>query len=259
MDSIILKTIELVKKYTFDNSGHGVNHVLRVHNTAKLICENENADVLVVELGALLHDIDDRKVKANDDVCYADLILKEINVSLDIINKVKYIIDNQSFSDSIENDLKLNSIEAQIVQDSDRLDSIGAIGICRALSYGGKNKRPIFEESIKPSSFKSKEEYIKLEKDNTSLNHFFEKLLKIKSLINTDTGKELAKSRHLYLIDFLETLTFSRKLYAFDALIFLGNFATLPIVSTDVFSVKFSPSDLSDNLGTLSSFGKFIS
>ena len=202
--TIINNTIDFVKQ-TLKNAegGHDWWHIYRVWNNTKLILKTENANTLVCELGALLHDIADHKFHDGDEekaVKMANVFLQDQKLDSKIINSVLDIIRNISFSKSIESN-HTKSIELEIVQDADRLDAIGAIGIARAFNYGGFKNRKMYDPDIKAIKYTSTKEYVK--SDTPTINHFYEKLLLLKDLMNTKTGKEIANQRHNYMQDFL--------------------------------------------------------
>ena len=187
-----------------EQSGHDYWHVFRVWKTAKYISSKEKADHFIVELAALLHDIADWKLHDGDTTVGPRLArewLESIDVDAQTIAHVCEIINDMSFKGS---DVKtpMRTIEGKIVQDSDRLDAIGAIGIARCFAYGGKMGREMFNPNITPQRHKSFEEYKKGGK--TTINHFYEKLLLLKDLMNTKTGKKLAKERHKFMEEFIE-------------------------------------------------------
>lgn len=186
-----------------EGSGHDWFHIERVYNLAKFIGEKENADLFIVEMTALLHDIDDWKFSEGTDIntTVTENFLSSINVSKDDINKIISIIKTMSFKGGVV-DSTQSSIEGKVVQDADRLDAIGAIGIARTFAYGGSKGRQIYDPSISPIQFTSLEQ-VKNEENHT-INHFYEKLLKLKDLMNTDTGKELAEKRHKFMESFLD-------------------------------------------------------
>lgn len=190
------------EKFKNDYSGHDYYHSLRVYKLATSICNEENADLEIVQLAALLHDVDDYKLFGGSVGNYtnAENFLKSINIPHSKIQSICEIIASISFKGT---DTKIpDSLEGKIVQDADRLDAIGAIGIARAFAYGGSKNRSIYIPSEKPHENMNFEEYSKLE--GTTINHFYEKLLKLENLMNTNTGKTLAKSRHKYMEDFLD-------------------------------------------------------
>jgi len=201
---LIKNTINFVKKQLEDaEGGHDWFHIERVFKNALLIAENEDCNVTVVKLGALLHDIADSKFYDGDEKIgpkTARIFLESQNVSEDIISHVIAIIENISFKGG-NFEKKFNSKELEIVQDADRLDAIGAIGIARTFNYGGFKNRPLHNPSIQPNLNMSKEEYKNSE--SPTLNHFYEKLLLLKDKMNTETGKEIAQKRHNFMITFL--------------------------------------------------------
>ena len=205
-ETIIEATKEFVKE-TLKNaeSGHDWFHTLRVYNNARLIAESESVDLYIVVLGALLHDIADSKFHNGDDSVatrVARKFLVQHNVDSFVINSVIDIINNISFNKSLETNNKPNSIELDVVQDADRLDAIGAIGIARCFNYGGFKNRKLFDPSIKPNLKMSKNEY----KNSTAptINHFYEKLLLLSDKMNTKTGKKIAKVRHQFMNEYLD-------------------------------------------------------
>jgi uncharacterized protein len=199
--NIINDTIAFVKK-ELENAegGHDWFHIERVYKNAALIANGENCDILIVQLGALLHDIADSKFHNGDETVgpkKARLFLESMTVSENTITHVVNIIENISFKGGHETK-KFSSLELDIVQDADRLEAIGAIGIARTFNYGGFKNRAIYNPEIKPNLNMSKEEY--KNSDAPTINHFYEKLLLLKDKMNTKTGKEIANQRH----DFME-------------------------------------------------------
>ena len=185
-------------------SGHDWWHIQRVWNNAQLILKSESADRRIVELAALLHDIADSKFHGGDEEIgpqTAGHFLKSQGLPESEIHHVKEIIRNMSFKASLGK-LNFHSKELEIVQDADRLDAIGAIGIARAFSYGGFKNREIYNPGIPPALNMTKEEY--KQSNAPSLNHFYEKLLLLKDKMNKKTGKELAEGRHRYMELFLD-------------------------------------------------------
>ena len=202
---LINKTITYVKETLADaEGGHDWFHIERVYKNALLIAQTEKVNVTVVALAALLHDIADSKFHDGDDAIgpkTADTFLKTQNVSEAIKNHVVQIVANVSFKGG--NATKtFHSKELEVVQDADRLDAIGAIGIARTFNYGGFKDRKINDPSIEPQLDMTPEEY----KASTAptMNHFYEKLLLLKDKMNTDTGKKIAQERHLFMEAFLE-------------------------------------------------------
>ena len=202
--SIIDKTILFVKeKLENAEGGHDWFHIERVYKNSLLIAQEEACDLTVVKLGALLHDIADSKFHDGDETVgprTARTFLESENVSEETITHVINIIENISFKGgNVEK--KFNSKELEIVQDADRLDALGAIGIARCFNYGGFKNRPLYNPEIAPNLKMSKEEYKNSEAP--TLNHFYEKLLLLKDKMNTPTGKKIAEARHQYMEDFL--------------------------------------------------------
>jgi uncharacterized protein len=202
---IIEKTQTFVRK-TLENAegGHDWWHIHRVWINAKRIAKTEKANLLVVELAALLHDIADSKFHGGDEEigpAMAGKYLRSINLDEETIKHVQDIVRYISFKAGFDQ-TTFHSRELEIVQDADRLDAIGAIGIARAFSYGGFKGREIYNPEIEPNLNMSKEEYKK--STAPTINHFYEKLLLLKDKMNTATGKELAEQRHHFLELYLE-------------------------------------------------------
>ena len=203
--SVIENTINFVKKQLENaESGHNWFHMERVYNNALLIAKEETCDLEVVQLAALLHDIADSKFHDGDETVgpkVARAFLSSENVSVETINHVVLIIENISFKGG-NFEKKFTSKELEIVQDADRLDAIGAVGIARTFNYGGYKNREIYNPEISPNLTMSKEEY----KNSTAptINHFYEKLLLLKDKMNTETGKKIAQQRHDFMETFLE-------------------------------------------------------
>ena len=202
---IIGKTECFVKeKLNNAEGGHDWWHIERVRKTSLTIAEGENIDITVLELGALLHDIADPKFHDGDEEVgprAAVEWLKLLDVDRKTIEHVDKIIRNISFKNSIEGQ-NFTSKELEIIQDADRLDAIGAIGIARTFNYGGHKGFELYNPEISPVKFKSKEEY--KNSNAPTINHFYEKLLLLKDKMNTKKGKELALQRHDFMLGFLE-------------------------------------------------------
>jgi len=202
--TIIDTTIQFVKQQLQNaEGGHDWFHIERVYKNALLIAKEEDCDVTVVKLAALLHDIADSKFHDGDESVgpkIAREFLESQNISENIITHVIAIIENISFKGG-NFEKKFTSKELAIVQDADRLDAIGAIGIARTFNYGGFKNRPIYNPNIQPNLNMSKEEYKNSEAP--TLNHFYEKLLLLKDKMNTETGKKIAKKRHDFMVHFL--------------------------------------------------------
>jgi len=187
--------------------GHDWFHIERVYKNAKLISKEEDVDLFVVELGALLHDIADSKFHDGDESIgpkKAASFLKSIGVPTDIIEHIVNIIIHVSFKSGLESgdSVKFISPELQVIQDADRLDAIGAIGIARTFNYGGFKNRPLFDPEIAPKLNQDKETYKKSKAP--TINHFYEKLLLLKDKMNTATGKKIAEKRHTFMEQFLK-------------------------------------------------------
>ncbi|MFS8131247.1 MAG: HD domain-containing protein [Candidatus Dojkabacteria bacterium] len=204
-NEVVEKTAEHVKSlFTGEGSGHDWWHILRVWNNAKLIASKEKSvNLFHIELGALLHDIADYKFHGGDETIGGKTSaewLKGLGVDENDIEAVVHIVDNVSYKGGEIN--KIKSFEGMIVQDADRLDAIGAIGIARCFAYGGNVGHEIYNPDIKPSLNMSKEEYKKHK--STQVNHFYEKLLKLKDLMNTKSAKRIAQKRHVYMEKYLQ-------------------------------------------------------
>ena len=203
MNDIIDKTLIYVKDFFANEfSGHDFYHTLRVYNLAKYISDKERCDKELVCLAALLHDVDDYKIvgKEAEPFYNAKKFLRSENYSENNIDKICRIISQVSFKgkDTVTPD----TIEGKIVQDADRLDAIGAIGIARAFTYGGNHNKPMHIPDLDYKENMSEEEYYN--NVGTTINHFYEKLLKLKDLMNTETAKSLANHRHDYMEAFLK-------------------------------------------------------
>lgn len=202
--TLIDNTILFVKQQLENaEGGHDWFHIERVYKNALLIAKEEDCDLTVVKLAALLHDIADSKFHGGDESVgpkIAREFLESQPISEDIITHVIAIIENISFKGG-NFEKTFSSKELAIVQDADRLDAIGAIGIARTFNYGGFKNRPIYNPNIQPKLNMSKEEYKNSEAP--TLNHFYEKLLLLKDKMNTETGKKIAKKRHDFMVRFL--------------------------------------------------------
>ena len=204
--SLIKKTKDFVRTQLENaEGGHDWFHTLRVYNNAILISNNENVNKLIVALGALLHDIADSKFHDGDETVgpkKAREFLFKHNVDSLVIEHVVNIIENISFKKSLESNVKFKSPELDVIQDADRLDAIGAIGIARCFNYGGFKNRKLFDPAIKPNLKMTKEDYKK--STAPTINHFYEKLLLLKDKMNTKTGRQLAEKRHQFMTLFLD-------------------------------------------------------
>jgi uncharacterized protein len=201
---IVHKTILFVQeKLENAEGGHDWFHIERVYKNALLIAENEVCDVNVVKLGALLHDIADSKFHDGDEAIgpkIAREFLESENADEVTIQHVINIIENLSFKGG-KTEKTFSSVELDIVQDSDRLDAMGAIGIARTFNYGGFKNRPLYNPNIAPNLHMSKEEY--KNSQAPTINHFYEKLLLLRYKMNTETGKKIAQERHQFMTTFL--------------------------------------------------------
>ncbi len=201
----IIQTVEQQVKEQFENEGTGHDwfHIDRVRRIALEIQEKEGGNRVVIELGALLHDISDHKFNGGDfelGAKVSDQILEKLNVDAETINSVASIVKNVSYKGSGEKDT-MESLEGKIVQDADRIDAIGAVGIARTFAYGGAIGQPIYDPLIPPINNQTKESYVN-ERSHT-INHFYEKLLLLKDRMHTKTGREIAEERTRFMQDFL--------------------------------------------------------
>ena len=203
MKQVIERCIKYVENFfKNESSGHDYFHTLRVYKMAKKIANIEKANENIVSLAALLHDVDDVKISHNTskNKDNARRFLSENNIDLDTINLICNIIDEISYKgvDSVSP----STLEGKIVQDADRLDAIGAIGIARAFAYGGNHNRVIYDPNEKPKLNMNEEEY--RNHVSTTVNHFYEKLFNLKELMNTETAKSIALSREEYMKDYID-------------------------------------------------------
>ena len=204
---IIRNTADYVKQeMQGESSGHDWWHVYRVWKTAAHIGKEEGADLFLVELASLLHDLDDYKLHGGgetDEPKRAKKWLEKQNVSQEIISRICDIIKTMSFKGA-KVDSIMKTKEGMIVQDADRLDAIGAIGIARAFTFAGSKELKMHDPEIKPDENLTPEQYKDYKRPTyTQINHFYEKLLLLKDLMNTKTGKAMAEERHKYMEDFL--------------------------------------------------------
>ena len=196
--TIVNDAIEFVRNtFKDDYSGHDYFHTLRVYKMAMRIAEQENADLMIVQLAALLHDVDDIKLSpethVNKDRAVA--FLREHGISEAMIKTICDIIGEVSFKGTAST--VPETIEGRCVQDADRLDAMGAIGIARAFAYGGNHNRAIHDPDIKPAVNMNENEYQK--HVSTTVNHFYEKLFRLRDMMNTDTAKKIAEQRDSYM------------------------------------------------------------
>lgn len=202
------QTIDFVKEILQGaEGGHDWFHIQRVFRNTLLIAKDEDVDILVVSLAALLHDIADAKFNDGDESIgpkMAATFLNQLKIKKKTTKHVVKIIENISFKNSLKKrrGRPFRSKEFQVVQDADRLDAMGAIGIARAFNYGGFNNRKLYDPEIAPNLKITKEQY-KMSTAPT-INHFYEKLLLLKDQMNTKTGKRLAEERHRFMLSFLQ-------------------------------------------------------
>lgn len=200
--------IELCRKDVYQiyekfDASHDMQHIERVLlNAQKIIQTEQKANPLIVELGVLLHDIEDPKYKRTDNPSVREL-LKKHQLKPMIIEQIISCIDAVSFSGG--NEVKIPSVEAAIIRDADRLDAIGAVGIARAFAFGGARNRKLYNLDELPRDEMTETDYRK--KEVATVTHFYEKLLKIKGLMVTNEGKRLAEERHIFMKSFLAQLT----------------------------------------------------
>lgn len=205
MNSIIDQTVQFVKETLAGvEAGHDWFHIDRVYKNAMTINTTEKADELVVALAALLHDIADPKFNNGDEEIgpkIAGDFLNSLGLAAPVIEHVQQIIKNLSYKASLGK-VTFKSAELDVVQDADRLDAIGAIGIARAFTYGGYKNRVLYNPELKPRLNMTKEEY--KNSDGPTINHFYEKLLLLKDLMKTGAGKKIAQQRHDFMLVYLE-------------------------------------------------------
>lgn len=205
MNNTIENTVQFVKeKLEGAEAGHDWFHIERVWKLSKKIAQTEDCNLNVVELSALLHDIADPKFHNGDETLALKIsrdFLETQNVEEEIIQQVLFIIQNISFKNRGEVPQNL-PIELKVVQDADRIDAIGAIGVARTFNFGGFKNNMMYHPDIQPKLNMSKEEYKK--SNGTTVNHFYEKLLLLKDLMNTNEGKKIAEERHQFMLTFLD-------------------------------------------------------
>lgn len=203
--------LEMINRYmkdalTKDNTGHSIDHINRVLALAnKILAHEKKADAFVVRAAALLHDVyDDKLYDSQEDILAAKnnmiSFLLSIGVHPEMIEEITYIIDNMSWSKSLEGAQELN-INGQIVQDADRLEAMGAIAITRAITYGAVKNRVLYDPEIQPHLPQNKTDY--RNQKSTTINHFYEKLLLIQDKLNTDTAHKISESRQQFMLSFL--------------------------------------------------------
>jgi uncharacterized protein len=199
---IISETEEYVRKeMEGDGSGHDWWHIFRVRNLALKISESEGGDRFLIEMAALLHDLDDWKLGGGGNFSKTEKWLEALKIPSETISRLTKIICQVSFKGADVENIS-STLEAQIVQDADRIDAIGAIGIARTFAYGGSKERLIFDPEIKPEKHVDFDAYKK--NNGPTINHFYEKLLLLRDRLNTETAKNLALKRHRFMETFLE-------------------------------------------------------
>ncbi len=202
---LISKTSQYSKeKVRGFESGHDWWHTWRVMQTANHLAISEKADIFICTMAALLHDVSDHKFSSS--ACMAEQFetkdfLVSLGLDISVTTNILYITENLSYSAGIDRSFR-KTIEFEVVQDADRLDAIGAIGIARAFNYGGYKNRPIYLPDSEPEDYRTTNEYRMSE--SSSIMHFYEKLLKLKEALNTPTAKTIAEERHAFLIVYLE-------------------------------------------------------
>ena len=203
MQDAIERTEEYVKQNMkeYKDATHDWFHIERVWKTAKKIAQEEGADMFIVEMAALLHDIDDFKFNENGTTLKSKSWLESLGLDSDTIDKIVHIVENISFKGSAEEN-KIQTLEGKVVQDADRLDAIGAFGVACAFTYAGYKNIPIFNPAVEIRNNMSFDEYKKNE--GSAINHFHEKLLLLKDRMNTKTGKFLAEDRHNFMETYLK-------------------------------------------------------
>ena len=196
------KIAEVIKqRFSENSSGHDWWHIKRVYNIANKIGIQENANLEIIKIGALLHDVADYKFGAEETgLIFAENLMNNLCVQQKIISKVKYIIKNIGFKGG--NKPKMKILEGKCVQDADRLDAMGAIGIARCFAFGGWKGNPIYDPNV-PIKINQTEEQYKQAK-SPQINHFYEKLLFLKDKMNTQTGKIIAEKRHKVMKQYLK-------------------------------------------------------
>ncbi|MGQ7871306.1 HD domain-containing protein [Sunxiuqinia sp. sy24] len=200
-DDLIQQTAEYIREiFKIEGSGHDWWHIHRVWQLSTWIAQQEGANLFIVEMAALLHDLDDWKLNPQEEA-KACKWMEQIGLNADEHKEIQQVIDQVSFKGA-EVDTTPDSLEAQVVQDADRLDAMGAIGIARTFAYGGHKNRLIYDPEVQPVLHDSFDAYQK--STAPTINHFYEKLLLLKDRINTPSGQELAQQRHLFMESYLE-------------------------------------------------------
>lgn len=202
MDEQVFERAKRFAESVFENdsSGHDIYHTLRVHDLARTICSKEGGDEDIVRLAALLHDVDDRKLFGENGFQNARSFMDSEHIDIEDQLFICEIIEQVSFKG--KDSVAPSTLEGKIVQDADRMDAIGAIGIARAFAYGGSKGRAMHIPGEGPKEGMSEKEYFS--NQGTSVNHFYEKLLLLKDMMNTETAKKMAQARHDYMVGYLE-------------------------------------------------------
>ncbi len=197
---------DVIKLFAKDNTGHGIDHIMRVYTVAMNLAEKENANKDIVAIAALLHDADDYKIfgqECADKLTNTKAILNKYNILRDIQENIIDIVKNMGYSKSLQG-IRPKSLEGKIVSDADMMDAMGAQGIIRTISYRVAKNLVIFDKNIFPETTLSTEEYRDISRaSDTGINHFFDKLLKIQGLLFTDAAKEMSQARQDFMISFL--------------------------------------------------------
>jgi len=194
----------IIAQFEGDATGHDWYHISRVLNISRFIQSKEGGNLEIVELAALLHDISDHKFnggKLDEGGKVAYNLLIELGANETTASEVKYIVDHVSYKGA-NTKVEMKTIEGRIVQDADRLDAIGAIGVARTFAYGGHKGQPMYDPDLKPKLHSSFEDYAST--GTNTINHFYEKLLLLSDRLNTATAKRMGKERHQYMEQFLE-------------------------------------------------------
>lgn len=205
MNKVELIIEEIKGQFENDTSGHDWHHINRVLNISRYLHSIEGGNLEVIELAAILHDISDHKFnggKLDEGGKVAQEILTNHKIDTKTIAKVRYIIDNISYKGA-NTETEMNTLEGRIVQDADRIDAIGAIGIARTFAYGGNTNQAIYDPALKVNMHESFEDYAKAK--TCTINHFYEKLLLLKDRLNTKTGKKLGQERHELMENYLNS------------------------------------------------------
>ena len=200
--SIIKATEKYIKShFQHDSSGHDWWHIYRVRNLALHLTQKEGGKRFVIEMAALLHDLDDWKINADNKEPRTKVWLEKQGISTEIARKIIQIIDEVSFKGA-KVETPVSTLEAMVVQDADRLDAMGAIGIARTFAYGGNKGRLLYDPAVSPELHESFDSYKKT--SAPTINHFYEKLLLLKDRLNTETAKKIAAGRHRFMETYLE-------------------------------------------------------